>query len=91
MYTIFPVRSYIDNICTDGAGTHFKTSNNKYKVDLNRANEKIILKNDIEINNEILNNLRKTFPSTKVIFIKKILKKLKLYKISRKLYHKIRS
>ncbi len=83
MYTIFPVRSYIDNICTDGSGTHFKTSNNKYKVDLNRANEKIILKNDIEINNEILNSLRKTFPSTKVIFIKKILKKLKLYKISR--------
>jgi len=71
MYTIFPVRSYIDNICTDGAGTHFKTSNNKYKVDLNRAIEQIILENNIEINNEILNNLRKTFPPTKVIFIKK--------------------
>lgn len=91
MHTIFPVKSYVDNIGTDGSGTHFKTSNNKYKVDLNNSLEKISFKSDIEINNEILDNFKKTFPSSKIIFIKKILKKMNLYKISRKLYHKLRS
>lgn len=91
MYTIFPVKSYIDNIGTDGSGTHFKTINNKYKVNLKESLEKINLKKDISLNTDILNNFKKAFPSNKVVFIKKLLKKIKLYKIIRKIYHKLRS
>lgn len=90
MYTVFPVKSYVDNIGTDGSGTHFKTTNNKYKTDLSKSIQKINFTNDFELNTAILKNFKSIYPSKSIIILKKIFKKIKIYNLIRKIYHRLK-
>lgn len=78
-YCLYPVRSKILNIGADASGTHYKRNTKKYNVKVDQISERIVFKNDIEIQWEIMrrvNNLVK--PS----IIRKIINRFK-YKSSK--------
>lgn len=73
MYTIYPVKSYINNIGVDGSGTH-RVSSDKYSVELIEKNNKLKLDNVI-MNDYIIKKFRDNFGG----FVKFILSNIKWY------------
>lgn len=59
-YTIYPVKSKVQNIGMDGSGTHYKASD-KEQVKLDSGNSKVKLTNNLELNNKILTEFKKYY------------------------------
>jgi len=75
MLTLYPSRSYIENIGIGGESTHCSTKTNIYDVEINHqlSDHKIDIKEDLEARDKIV----KFFKSTKKSLLKRVISKLK--------------
>jgi len=58
-YCLFPLKSLVNNIGTDGSGTNFKMRISKYDVNLDLSDRKIQFRKEIGITEEIERQIRK--------------------------------
>jgi hypothetical protein len=78
MYTVYPVKSKLQNIGFGKNSTHCTSSSTKYKTEINK--KKIIFTNDLEINNKIVDNFKKYYDLDLVGEIGYFLKRHNLYR-----------
>lgn len=57
--TIFPVKSYVQNIGADASGTNFIRSTKKYDVSLDNESQQFEFVNNLEVNEEIFLQIKK--------------------------------
>jgi hypothetical protein len=88
-FCVYPTRSYVNNIGLDGSGVHCgvnKGYNNNFLSD----KVEISTPQQIKIDEEVIKNFRKVYKKN---YIKKVainfLKKMRIYKIYRKIKYKI--
>jgi hypothetical protein len=84
-YTIYPVKSKVQNIGMDGSGVHCGASD-KHEVSLDLGDYKVEFVNNLELNKNILHNFKKHYaPNTFKGKIGLLLRKIGLYKIAKRL------
>jgi hypothetical protein len=81
MYTVYPVKSKLQNIGFGESSTHCTSSGSKYKTEL--YENKIILTNDLDLNNDIIYEFKKYYDLDLIGKIGYFLKKNNLYKFFR--------
>lgn len=86
MWTVYPLKSYIDNIGNDLTGTHSAMSD-KYKINL--VNKKIHPNYNIEVNDKICKEFKRFNDLNFFGYIGIIFRKIGLYKWGRSIRNKI--
>lgn len=86
MWTVYPIKSLVNNIGNDLSGTH-TAATTKYTVEL--TSNDIDLNYNVKINNEICIAFKKFYDLNCIGYINIVIKKLGLYKPARKLRNKI--
>ena len=86
MWTIYPIKSFIENIGNDFSGTHC-IATNKYNVELSRS--MIKLNKNIKINEQICMSFKSKYDLNIVGYIGVVIKKIGLYRPARKLRNKM--
>lgn len=79
-YTVYPVKSFVENIGNDLSGTH-TTTTKSFNVQL--YNKNIILNNDLEINININKNFKEFYDKNFSGDLALIIKRVGLYRIAR--------
>lgn len=85
-YTVYPVKSFVQNIGTDNSGTH-SGNTNKYNVKISNINQ-LIIKDNISENKKIVKRFRRFYSPVIKIVISKTFRRMGIYKIIRKLAYK---
>ncbi len=83
--TVYPIKSYVNNIGTDLSGTHSPITN-KYKNSL--CDYELKINNDLELDNNILIEFKKFYDLNWKGYLALIVKNIGLYKPARKFRNK---
>ncbi|MBI6103420.1 sugar transferase [Clostridium perfringens] len=84
--TVYPIKSYINNIGTDLSGTH-SSSTKKYYVSLYENELKINY--NVKVNEDIIKNFRKIYNLKLSGYLAIVIKKIGLYRPTRRLRNRI--
>lgn len=84
--TVYPIKSYINNIGTDLSGTH-SSSTKKYYVSLYENELKINY--NVKVNEDIIKNFRKIYNLKLSGYLAIVIKKIGLYRQTRRLRNRI--
>ncbi|EJR48922.1 hypothetical protein IIM_04099 [Bacillus cereus VD107] len=85
-YTIYPINSFVKNIGTQGDSTHGSLSN---RFDTDITEEYNLKLTDVSINEMLIIQFSKHYNLRLINYVGRILKKVGLYKSSKKLYKKL--
>ena len=77
MYTVYPVKSKLQNIGFGKNSTHCTSTSTKYKTEINK--KKVVFTNDLEINDKIIYNFKKYYDLDLIGKIGYFLKRHDLY------------
>lgn len=86
MWTIYPVKSLINNIGNDLSGTHTPITS---KYDIKLENNKVILNRDVLINEKIMKSFKVFYDLSAVGYLSIVIKKIGMYRSARNLRNKI--
>lgn len=85
-YTIYPKKSFVKNVGTHGESTHGSLS---MRFDTEIANEHNLQFADVIADKVVINRFSKFYNLRLINYIGRILKKIGLYKLSKKMYRKM--